>query len=908
MIPRARPVGADTTVSERVTLGQALSAIPHVSAGAWRTTSLPVRWLISARAAVLVMTFTSAAVGGLVTLSAPDWSVVNWLVCTLGLLLAHAANNQLNDLTDSVRGIDDGNYFRVRYGAHVLEDKLLSRGELVAYVAWTGGLAALAGIWLVWSVGPGLLVPFLLGGFFLLFYTWPLKQWGLGEVAVLLVWGPLMVGGTGFAVTGTWSWQVASVGLVYALGPSAVIFGKHIDKLDFDRTKQVATLPVRLGATRALRWVRGMLIAQYVGCVALIGLGWLPWPAALVLLALPKALRCWRVCSADAPAAPPPGYPADVWPLWYVACAFDHTRAFSVLLLAGLCLGVAGSTQAASSWSPPNIVVILVDDAGFMDFGGYGGEARTPHIDALADNGVRFSNYHTSPLCAPSRAMLLTGLDNHLTGVATIPEVLDAAQSAERGYAMHLVDGVDTVADRLRRTGYRTYMTGKWHLGSRPQDLPNAHGFDRSFALDASGADNWEQKPYMPYYETAPWFEDGAPATLPDDFYSSEFLVDRIIDYLDADADDPRPFFAYLAFQAIHIPIQAPREFTDHYDGVYDEGWTALRRQRWERARALGLIPEAAPLGPMHPSLRAWEDLDASEQRLYARSMAVNAGMLEAMDHHLGRFVDHLAETGALANTLFVITSDNGPEFNDPISSPGMGLWMWLHGYHHDLDGLGERGSLAFIGPEWASAAASPLKLFKFYASEGGLRVPLIISGPGVAALGFVPAEAFVTDIAPTILDYAEADPAERTDLSGRSVRGVLDSSTVSVYGDDEPVGMEVSGNAALFKGGYKLVRDTLPHGDGEWHLYYLREDPGETRDVSTVLPDTFASMLADYAAYAESMGVVALPADFDPLAVMRANVLAVQWERYRGYVGAVLALVIIGVALLVVRSRRSSG
>src|SRR5262249_51163092 len=191
-------------------------------------------------------------------------------------------------------------------------------------------------------------------------------------------------------------------------------------------------------------------------------------------------------------------------------------------------LTIPAQTRAqAVTAARPNIVVILVDDAGFSDFSAYGGEAHMRSIDALAQRGAMFSHYYTSPLCAPSRAMLLTGVDNHRTGVATIPEVLPPSQVGHRGYTMHLEPGVLTVAQRLQSAGYRTFMTGKWHLGHDVGDLPNAHGFDRSFALDASGADNWQDAPYMPYNNYAPWFEDGKPAHLPEDFYSSRFIVDR---------------------------------------------------------------------------------------------------------------------------------------------------------------------------------------------------------------------------------------------------------------------------------------------------------------------------------------------------------------------------------------------
>ena len=251
----------------------------------------------------------------------------------------------------------------------------------------------------------------------------------------------------------------------------------------------------------------------------------------------------------------------------------------------------------------PNIVVILVDDAALMDFSSFGGEAQTPNIDALSQAGVAFSNYHTSPMCAPSRAMLLTGLNSHKTGVGTLPEILSDAQKGSPAYGQRLLPGVETIAKQLNDAGYQTFMTGKWHLGRGPGDLPDDHGFDRSFALDASGADNWEQKSFMPFYREAPWFEDGEPATLPEDFYSSEFLVDQMMTYLSG-RDESQPFFAYLAFQAIHIPVQAPREFTDRYEGVYQAGWDAVRLQRFERARDLGLIPQDAepPVVPFRAS------------------------------------------------------------------------------------------------------------------------------------------------------------------------------------------------------------------------------------------------------------------------------------------------------------------
>jgi arylsulfatase A-like enzyme len=578
----------------------------------------------------------------------------------------------------------------------------------------------------------------------------------------------------------------------------------------------------------------------------------------------------------------------------------------ALLLLA---VGVAPSRAADDTAAkPPNIVLILVDDAGFSDFSAYGGEARMPNVDALARSGVRFASYHTSPLCSPSRAMLLTGVDNHRTGVATIPEVLPPEHRDKPGYSLRLEPGVITVADRLRAAGYRTYAAGKWHLGHGDGDLPDGHGFDRSFVLDASGADNWEQRPYMPYYATADWFEDGEPATLPEDFYSSKFIVDRIIDYLDSDTRQDAPFFAYLAFQAIHIPVQAPREFTDHYEKLYEEGWSTLQERRAKRLRERGLLAESATLPLFHPSLRSWADMPDEERQLLARSMAVHAGMLEAMDHHIGRLVSYLERRGLADETLFVVTSDNGPEPSDPVAQRGFQAWMKMHGYTRRLEDLGERGSFVFIGPQFASATAAPGALFKFYASEGGLRVPLIISGPGVPGGRNVAAFSFVTDITPTLLEYAgvalEGDPEGSAPVIGRSLAAVLSGRAERVYPVDVPVGVEVSGNSAVFRGDYKIVRNRPPFGDGAWHLYDFVRDPGETRDLASERPELFRELRLAYEAYAKDVGVLELPDDYDAQSQVKRNTIEKQIEQH-AWVGVLAVLALLSASLVVWRARR---
>ena len=581
--------------------------------------------------------------------------------------------------------------------------------------------------------------------------------------------------------------------------------------------------------------------------------------------------------------------------------------------VAAAALAVLGSAQPALARAAepapgpgrPNIVVILFDDVALMDLGAYGGEARTPNIDRLARQGAMFTGYRTSPLCTPSRAMLLTGLDNHRAGAATIEEILPPGMRNRPGYRLRIEPEVLTIAERLRAEGYRTLMAGKWHLGHGPGELPDGQGFDRSLALDASGADNWAPKPYMPYYTEAPWYEDGRPARMPGSYYSSDMLVDRLSRYIDEAPAGRAPFFAYLAFQAVHIPVQAPARYADGYRGRFDGGWGALRRARAERARQIGLLPADAATDGFSANARDWDALSAGDRRIAARSMEVYAGMIEAADAAVGRLIARLEARGELANTLFVVTSDNGPEPTDPVHQRGMGLWMRTHGYNWRLEGLGGPGSLNYIGREWAEALAAPGRRYKFYVSEGGIRAPLIISGPGVASGQRIDGLTFVTDVTPTLADFAGA-PArpDAPAMDGTSLKAALQGAPGPVRGPDAPLGIEVSGNAALYRGDYKVVRDMPPLGDGRWRLYDIKRDPGETRDLSVAEPERLKAMLGDYAAYEARVGVAPLPPGYTTQKQLTANALAKQIPVLAAATG-VLALLLGGVGFLTWRGLR---
>ncbi|MEO1730193.1 MAG: arylsulfatase [Pseudomonadota bacterium] len=546
--------------------------------------------------------------------------------------------------------------------------------------------------------------------------------------------------------------------------------------------------------------------------------------------------------------------------------------AFGSTVPQGVAIAQSGKALADDTSSQPNIVVILADDAALMDFGPYGGEASTPNIDMLAARGAMFTQYRASPLCSPSRAMLLTGMDNHLTGVATIPEVLPAEQKDKPGYSMALEPGVLTIADRLRAVGYRTVMVGKWHMGETPDEMPQNHGFDYSFALAASGADNWEDKGYIPYYAEAPWFENGVETSLPEDFYSSRFIVDNTIQFLE-DTDEGKPFFAYLPFQAIHIPVQAPKEFVDRYKGRYDAGWEVLREERHQRAQELGLVAEGAPLAALPPDYRKWSDLTDEDRALYAARMEINAAMLEAMDFHIGRLIDHLKATGEYENTIFVVTSDNGPEPSRGDNNAALGFYLSLNGYDLGPDNMGGRGHWGFIGPEWAVAAATPGAWFKFYATEGGIRVPLIFAGPGLEP-SKIDSPAMTPDIAPTLLEWVEASdaPVKGKAMTGRSLMPVLTGEATSVYAKDDVRAVEVSGNSALYKGDYKITRSVPPVGDGVWRLFNLAVDPGETTNLSDAEPEVLADLLSEFDAYSQRVGVLEMPDGYSSLETVLEN------------------------------------
>ena len=578
------------------------------------------------------------------------------------------------------------------------------------------------------------------------------------------------------------------------------------------------------------------------------------------------------------------------------------SNAWGVTLSALMCI-ICTSALAKR----PNMVVMLADDWGFSDVGAFGGEMHTPHLNQLAQKGMRFSNFHVSASCSPTRSMLLTGVDNHLNGVGNMRETIPLSHVGRAGYLSVLNNRVVTIASLLQDSGYRTYVAGKWHVGKEPHNLPPARGFDRSLVLGDSGADNWETgKLYLDLTDKVYWYDNGKEAKMPKEFYSSEFYINKTLEYLKTDAKLDKPFFAYVAFQANHIPVQAPQEFIEKYKGKYNKGWDVLRQERRNKAIELGLMPLNTPMAPLPSTHVAWDSLSETDKAYQARRMEVYAAMAEAMDHQIGRLIGHLKETGEYDNTVFVFLSDNGAEATDPYAL-AVGRWWLDQHYNRDFDRLGSKGAYSVIGPNWARAATSPLSTYKFFAGEGGIRVPLIISGVPNMVIDASPrihqSLTHVNDIVPTLLDLAKVQHPGTTykgqtiyPLTGHSLLPVISGTAKRVRGPDEVLGYELSGNKALFKGDYKLLSNLAPVGDGQWHLYNIVKDPGETQDLQQALPELFQTLQADYAKWSKANGVLDMPKAYDPIEQVIVNSLVfVYWPRYQWHLMTFFSALVFG-------------
>jgi arylsulfatase len=517
----------------------------------------------------------------------------------------------------------------------------------------------------------------------------------------------------------------------------------------------------------------------------------------------------------------------------------------------------------------PNILLVVADDLGYSDLGSYGGEISTPNLDALARSGVRATDFYVSSRGAPTRAMLLTGVDNHIAGFGNLRRRLAPNQEGHPGYEGRLSGRVVTVASLLRDAGYHTYMAGKWELGEDPESLPTARGFEQSFALHDDAASHWgDGASAIPGRDRAHYTENGRKVSeLPADYFSTEHFTDFIMDRIDADRGDGRPFFAYLAYQAPHGPLAVPDDWLDRAAGRYEKGYDAIRDLRLLRMKRAKLVRQEVRPYPGIPTVPAWSDLSDEQKREQARKMELYAAMVENLDFHIGRVLDHLREIGEYQDTLIVFLSDNGTEPGDR-GPAGMDArnraWYAQQFPDSDFESWGRPGAFVEYGAAWAQVGMVPFRLFKGTHAEGGIRSPLIVSGPGVARRGRLShAVLHVTDLTPTFLELAKVPHPH--EYGGRAVASPQGVSAVPLLaggwragrGSHEWLGFEFAGDRALRRGPWKLVWMPAPFGAGEWRLYRIDRDPAELFDRSEKKPEERQALLALWEEYARANGVV---------------------------------------------------
>ena len=523
-------------------------------------------------------------------------------------------------------------------------------------------------------------------------------------------------------------------------------------------------------------------------------------------------------------------------------------------------IGLAYS-QANAQDDRPNILLIIADDLGYADLGIYGSDIRTPNIDALADGGVLFTQFHASPLCATTRAMLLSGNNNTVAGLARQGSFAGPAIPGLAGYENRLSDRIAPLPRLLRASGYRSYMAGKWHLGTTVEHSPHAAGYERSFAMKRGSGNHFDDTGIRTSADEK-YFEDDTETGWPEGEYSTEFYTNKLIGYLEADGDSDRPFFMVAAYTSPHWPLQVPDEDLDLYAGRYDMGYDRLRELRFESLKAAGIIPEDSRLPPRNPAIKPFDELSSAEQRLESRKMELYAAMLDNLDRHVGRLLNYLRANDLYDDTLIVFLSDNGPAAEDFYHAGPYVDYIQAH-YEASYERAGMRGNFLSYGAQWAEAGSAPFKLYKGFPSEGGVVTPMIVKGPGVMAREeYSDIYLTVMDLAPTFLELAGASyPDDKAPMLGESAWPYFSGRADTVHDGDYVTVFTHRQYAAIRQGVWKLLSLVQPFDERNFTLHNMAEDPGEAFDLSLSNPGKRAELLALWRAERLKLGIV-LPED----------------------------------------------
>ncbi|MFW1967860.1 arylsulfatase [Acinetobacter guillouiae] len=552
----------------------------------------------------------------------------------------------------------------------------------------------------------------------------------------------------------------------------------------------------------------------------------------------------------------------------------SHKNLLTTLSIALISLSISAcnndsdhSNTVVETKKQPNILFIMADDLGYSDLGAFGGEIHTPNIDALTKEGRILTDYHTAPTCSPTRSQLISGTDHHLAGIGAMAELTPAHLKGQPGYEGYLNERSLSIAEVLKDNGYRTYISGKWHLGLTAETNAHVKGFDHSFTL-LQGLDlHFKQAPSA-YKRNATYTEDGKVvpiSALPDDFFSTNYFTDKLISYLESGKNSGKPFFAYAAYTAPHWPLQAPAEYRDRYRGVYDAGYDVIRNGRIARQKQLGLIPAnftaAEPIATKNAPQKygKWNELSAEQKVLEARRMEVYAGMVENLDANIGRVIEYLKRNNLYDNTLIFFVSDNGAE--------GFirGSYGAESGFDNRVNNVGTSSSYHYVGPRWAEVSAAPFHLWKDTAGEGATTAPAIVKLPHQnKAQATYHGFASVLDVFPTVLDYANiAVPQSQykgrqiNTPSGYSWKSVLENKAQAIRPVNFSFADELHGSKYARQGEWKIaLQGKAELGTGAWELYNLKNDRGETQNLAQNNPVKLQELLDVYNKYTQQNGV----------------------------------------------------
>jgi len=571
---------------------------------------------------------------------------------------------------------------------------------------------------------------------------------------------------------------------------------------------------------------------------------------------------------------------------------------------------IGATAQESTPWWPspakapagaPNILVVVFDDVGFSDFGCYGSPIRTPTIDRLAAQGLRYTGFHTTAMCSTTRAALLTGRNHHSVGMGCLANF----DSGFPGYRGKIAKEAGTLAEMLRPHGYRNYMVGKWHVtplteagATGPFDgWPLGRGFDRYYGFMDAETDQYAPELVLDNSSIDP------PGTFDSGYHVTADLVDQSIRFLAGHAAErpDAPWLLWLAFGACHAPHQAPAALIRSYDTVFADGWDAERERRIARQKAIGIVPQPTRLPPRNDGVQSWDSHSADEQRVFTRLQSAYAAMLDHADQNLARLVGFLETTGMLADTIVVVTSDNGASQEGGalgyVNSAGP------RNFRHEpfaeklarIDEIGGPTTHSNFPLGWAMAANTPLRRYKQNTHGGGIRDPLVISWPhGIAARGELRRQfAHACDLTPTLLDLVGV--ASPTEINGMRQMPIEGTSFAASLADPTAPSkaaaqyFEMFGHRGLWHAGWKAVAfhpPGTPYENDRWELFHLDEDFSETNDLATTHPDRLAALVERWWTEARTHKVLPLDDRFRERFIVNASRFHGARTRYVFHAG----------------------